>query len=317
MRRDGPVDLRHRMGNDVDDAMRSMIHALRAAENAACWPSRSPRTIRTRPDRRCGTPFSGGGIPVGGARSAREDGYIRQTVTAEDGGRRGIRTTCWTQAGRRKPCRFCVQPRPLTTAHWSWSVGLTCLARLLDSKPDGASRPPRPVAKKVRLLSTMAGVLDEMKAQRAKYNVVRTWKPPENLPSGQPRSASGWVQRDPASGGQHAARLRLRGPPSLREAYAYYRELENDQPTYDLTSVLYAVRPDQGSPPCPNRDGSRSPPTAIPSLRGERNCRFLPSPDQIVRSAGSVALASRRAGDGEGDIECRMSNDECRIGNSE
>ena len=39
----------------------------------------------------------------------------------------------------------------------------------------------------------------------------------------------------------------------LVEAYQHYRGLENDQPTYDLTSVLYAVRPDRGyfslSPP--------------------------------------------------------------------
>jgi hypothetical protein len=39
----------------------------------------------------------------------------------------------------------------------------------------------------------------------------------------------------------------------LVEAYDYYRGLQNDQPTYDLTSVLYAVRPERGyfdlSPP--------------------------------------------------------------------
>ena len=32
----------------------------------------------------------------------------------------------------------------------------------------------------------------------------------------------------------------------LVEAYGYYRGLGNDQPTYDLTSVLYAVRPNRG-----------------------------------------------------------------------
>jgi hypothetical protein len=32
----------------------------------------------------------------------------------------------------------------------------------------------------------------------------------------------------------------------LAEAYHYYRGLENDQPTYDLTSILYAVRPGRG-----------------------------------------------------------------------
>lgn len=39
----------------------------------------------------------------------------------------------------------------------------------------------------------------------------------------------------------------------LREAYDYYRGLANDQPTWDLTSVLFAVRPQHGyfdlSPP--------------------------------------------------------------------
>ena len=31
----------------------------------------------------------------------------------------------------------------------------------------------------------------------------------------------------------------------LREAYALYRGLKNNQPTWDLTSTLYAIRPDR------------------------------------------------------------------------
>jgi hypothetical protein len=32
----------------------------------------------------------------------------------------------------------------------------------------------------------------------------------------------------------------------LREAYAYHGGLKHDQPTWDLTSTLYAIRPDRG-----------------------------------------------------------------------
>ena len=70
-----------------------------------------------------------------------------------------------------------------------------------------------------------------------------------------PIVASGWeighAIQHTARSMQEDYRYAARHP--LVEAYDYYRGLQNDQPTYDLTSVLYAVRPERGyfdlSPP--------------------------------------------------------------------
>ena len=70
------------------------------------------------------------------------------------------------------------------------------------------------------------------------------------------------------------------------EAYDDYRGLQNDQPTYDLTSVLYAVRPERGYFDWSLRDGSRSKPTAPRRSREEAGGphRFLiVDPVQIAR----------------------------------
>jgi inosine-uridine nucleoside N-ribohydrolase len=129
----------------------------------------------------------------------------------------------------------------------------TNLARLLDSPGDEHSPLDGPalVRKKVRLLSAMAGAFTEVLLGRGKkeFNVVR------DIPSAKrvfeswptPVVISGWEIGDaikhPAASMREDYRYVKHHP--LVEAYHYYRGLDNDQPTYDLTSVLYAVRPER------------------------------------------------------------------------
>ena len=137
----------------------------------------------------------------------------------------------------------------------------TNLARLLDSPPDDISPLDGKslAAKKVRLLSVMAGAFSEdlQKRRFREYNVVT------DVPAAQ-KVLGQWPTPIVASGFE-IGRAILYPVVSIRqdyryvshhpvaEAYGYYRGLEHDQPTFDLTSVLYAVRPERGyfdlSPP--------------------------------------------------------------------
>jgi inosine-uridine nucleoside N-ribohydrolase len=130
----------------------------------------------------------------------------------------------------------------------------TNLARLLESPADDISPLDGKslVKNKVRLLSAMAGAFaKQLLAQGKKeFNVVR------DIPAAQrvfgswptPVVISGWevgaAIKHPGASMREDYRYAEHHP--LVEAYQYYRGLENDQPTYDLTSVLYAVRPGRG-----------------------------------------------------------------------
>jgi inosine-uridine nucleoside N-ribohydrolase len=118
----------------------------------------------------------------------------------------------------------------------------TNLARLLDTP--GATDLLR---RKVRLLSMMAG---QFNSPRPEYNVkedlaaagkiIRTWPTPIVF--------SGWEIGDairfPASSIQNHFNYVKEHP--IADAYRSYRRMPYDRPTWDLTSVLYAVRPGGG-----------------------------------------------------------------------
>jgi hypothetical protein len=55
----------------------------------------------------------------------------------------------------------------------------------------------------------------------------------------------------------------------LKDAYHFYRGLDNSQPTYDLTSVLYAVRP--------NRDYFDLSPSGTVKVLDDGQTTFTPS----------------------------------------
>ncbi len=132
----------------------------------------------------------------------------------------------------------------------------TNLARLLDTKPDAASPLDgrELVRRKVRLLSMMAGNFSDGKPE---FNLAQDVSSADKLfhewPT--PIVVSGFeignAMLFPASRIEHDFAYVQDHP--VAEAYRSYMKMPYDRPTWDLTAVLYAVRPDDGyfalSPP--------------------------------------------------------------------
>ncbi len=135
----------------------------------------------------------------------------------------------------------------------------TNLANLLDSKPDEIS----PLSgielakKKARLLSMMAGAFEQIsfsedgkKRDHKEYNVVM------DIPAAQ-KIADMWPTPIVWSGFEIGLNVKyphrsieldynyVKNHP-LADAYRLYMPPPHDRPTWDLTSVLYAVRPEHG-----------------------------------------------------------------------
>ena len=130
----------------------------------------------------------------------------------------------------------------------------TNLARLLDSKPDSHSplNGRELVAKKVKVLSLMAGAFQTVNwnTRHLEYNVKL------DVPAAQ-KLAKEWPTPLVWSGfeiGVAAAfphvvieqDLNYLTHHPLKEAYVLYNPPPHDRPTWDPTSVLYAVYPDRG-----------------------------------------------------------------------
>lgn len=249
------------MGNDVDDAMAlAIIHALESRGECRLL------AVTVTKDNEYAAPFvdlmntfyGRGDIPIGTVRGGvtKDDGkYIRQVATATDGGQ--LRYPHDLLKGSDAPDAVKLLRRTLA-AQPDGSVVVvmvgfsTNLARLLDTPGDEFSPLSGTdlVRKKVRLLSTMAGVFGgEWQTRRHKeYNIVQDLAAAKKVFTEWPTPvvASGFeigmtvmhppisMQRDYAYVTHHP----------LRDAYALYRGLSNAQPTFDLTSVMYAVRPD-------------------------------------------------------------------------
>ena len=251
------------MGNDVDDAMAlAVIHALQSrgeCELLAVTLTKDNPYAAAMIDV-LNTFYGRGDIPIGTVRDGvtRDDGkYIRKVASAADGGK--LRYPHDLTDGSKAPEAVGLL-RKVLAAQPDGSVVMvqvgfsTNLARLLDSKPDGASplEGKALVKKKVRLLSIMAGAFSpDRVAKRAKeYNVVT------DAPAARKLFAE-WPTPVVASGFEIGIAIQHPGRSMqedygyvkhhpLREAYHHYRGLSNDQPTWDLTSVLYAVRPERG-----------------------------------------------------------------------
>jgi inosine-uridine nucleoside N-ribohydrolase len=251
------------MGNDVDDAMAlAMIHALERRGECRLL------AVTVTKDNKYAAPFidlfntfyGRGDVAIGTVRGGvtPEDGkYLRQVVTAQDNGQPRYPHDLTDGAKAPDATRLL---RQVLTAQPDQSVVVvmvgfsTNMARLLASTPDDLSPLDGTalVRQKVRLLSTMAGAFGS--AQVAKrfreYNIVKDLQMAKKVFAEWPTPivASGWEIGDaikqPAQSMQEDYRYVANHP--LPEAYQYYRGLKNDQPTYDLTSVLYGVRPDRG-----------------------------------------------------------------------
>ena len=244
------------MGNDIDDALAlGCIHAL--ASRGECellavtltksGQSSAPycdivNSFYGRPD-----------VPIGSCRGGptpKEGNYTKAVATAKDGGKlRYPRTVTDSQS---VPEATDVLRKALA-AQPDGSVVIvqvgfsTNLAALLATKGDGHSplAGPELVRKKVRLLSAMAGsvhfaeynVKMDVPAARTVFN---TWPTPIVFSPFE----VGKVIKFPAASIEADFAYVAHHP--LREAYHAYMKMPYDRETWDLTSVLEAVRPGRG-----------------------------------------------------------------------
>jgi hypothetical protein len=260
-----PVDviLDTDIGGDVDDVLAlGLLHAL--ASRGEC----RILAITLTKDHPLAAPFTDavntfygrGDIPLGAVRDGKERqlGKYLGLAEARDGGRlvyprdvepgatpEAVGVLRRTLAGRPDGSVVIVQ------------VGFsTNLARLLDSPPDDVSPlTGRDLVKaKVRLLSVMAGACAPIDGKPARdyreYNVVYDIPAARHLAADWPTPViwSGFeigvampypavsIERDYGYVDNHP----------LAESYRLYEPPPHCRPTWDLTSVLQAVRPDRG-----------------------------------------------------------------------
>jgi inosine-uridine nucleoside N-ribohydrolase len=246
------------MGNDVDDALAlGVIHALESrgeCELLAVTITKDNAYSAAFVD--AVNHFYGRGeIPIGVVRDGKtpkDSRYLIDTVDAERDGEPLFPRSLTSGADAPEATQLL---RKVLAAQSDGSVVFvvvgfsTNIARLLESGADDASplSGVELVAKKCRLLSTMAGMFSD--DRHKEYNVFidapSVRKVYADWPT--PIVASGYevgraikypavsIERDFNYVGAHP----------LSHAYRLYHEFPYDRETWDLTSVLYAVRPDR------------------------------------------------------------------------
>lgn len=254
-----PVIFDTDMGNDIDDALAlAMLHALADRGEARLIavtltkdnPHAAPfvdlvNTFYGRPDLPVGVPNSGV--------TPQDRPMIQAPVERRIGGRYLYPRDLTHE---RAPAAVEVLRRALAGAADSSvvivQVGFsTNLARLLDSPPDRISPLPgrELAARKVRLLSVMAGDFGHRRTG-AEYNIARDVASARKVFAEWPTPlvASGWEVGDaihyPGSSIERDFGYVEHHP--IADAYRSYARMPYDRPTWDLTSVLYGVRPDGG-----------------------------------------------------------------------
>ncbi len=248
------------MGNDIDDALAlGVIHALQSrgeCELLAVTLSKDNDFAAPFVDL-INTFYGRGNIPLGVVRNGKtpEDSrYLTDTVNASDNGQ--PRYPHKLRSGNDAPEAVGLLRRTLA-AQPDRSVVLvvvgfsTNILRLMDSPADQHSplTGKELVTRKVRLLSMMAGMFSE-KNRIKEYNV---WI---DSPAAQ-RVFTEWPTPLVTSGFEIG--LAIKFPATsigrdfgyvkhhpLKQAYELYQKMPYDRETWDLTSVLYAVRPDHG-----------------------------------------------------------------------
>ena len=248
------------MGNDIDDALAlAVIHALQSRGECRLL------AVTTTKDNEYCVPFINlvnefygrGEIPIGAVRNGKtpdDSPFLRVTSLAQDDGRE--RYPHRLKSSKDAPeavglIRKVLAGQPDRSVVMV-VVGLaTNMARLLESAPDEHSplAGRELVARKCRLLSIMAGMYaPDNKVQE--YNVVT------DLPASAVVYAK-WPTPIVASGYEIGCAIKFPAVSierdfvyithhPVREAYGLYRKMPYDREAWDLTSVLYAVRPDRG-----------------------------------------------------------------------
>jgi len=287
------------MGNDVDDALAlAMLHAFASRGEVKLlavtvskdnpWAAEYVRMVDEY--------YGRGTIPVGIVLDGKtpEDGlYVRQVCELH--GRHPNKAAVADAVQLLRKTLAGEQDGAVTLIQVGFS---TNLARLIESGPDRYSRLSgmELVTKKVRLLTVMAGNFAESKPE---YNVMTdipaarklfaTW-PTDIYISG---FEVGAAILYPASSIEHDF---PKGNP-VAEAYRAYAKMPYDRPSWDLTTVLYDLRPDRGyfdvSPPGDVIVSANGATAFQPSAQGKRF--FLKvNPVQVARvREACVWLASQ------------------------
>jgi inosine-uridine nucleoside N-ribohydrolase len=233
-----PVIFDTDMGNDIDDALAlAMLHAMQSRGEVQLvavtvtkdnpWAARYVSAVNTF--------YGRDKIPVGVVKNGvtkDEGGYARKAI---DGGR-------WPWPDRTEDAMGLLKRALAGQADGSVvviQVGFsTNLARLLD-EPGGRAL----VAKKVKLLSLMAG---NFTGGAAEYNVKEDVKACQKLVAEWPGEMVwsgfevGLSMKYPAASIERDYRWAAKHP--VVDGYKAYMRFPYDRETWDLTSVLYAVR---------------------------------------------------------------------------
>lgn len=250
------------MGNDVDDALAlGVIHAL--VSRGEC----ELLAVTITKDHHLAAPFvdavntfyGRGGAPIGVVRdgATREAGRFLPMIQQRDGDR--LRWPHDLASGEDAPEATDLL-RQILSQHPDGSVAIaqvgfsTNLARLLDSSADAHSplTGRELVARKVNLLSIMAGAFQPIAGNQRylEYNVVRDIPSAKKVVAQWPTPVVfsgfeiGIAARFPAISIERDFGYVEHHP--LAEAYRLYMPPPHNRPTWDLTSVLYAVYPDRG-----------------------------------------------------------------------
>ncbi|MFN3189492.1 MAG: nucleoside hydrolase [Aureliella sp.] len=261
------------IGNDCDDVLAlGMIHTLQSRGECELL------AVTITKDHEFAAPFTDaintfygrGEIPIGVCRSG---------VTAHEGKFNGLANVkdagTWRyphdlETGAKAPDAVDVLRKTLAAAEDGSvviaQVGFsTNLANLLQSAGDEHSELDGPalVRKKVRLLSIMAGAFTQIRNNKGELYDHREYNIIKDIPAAK-RLVADWPTAIVWSGFEigksltypHESILMDYGYVEhhpLPEAYTLYNPPPHDRPTWDLTSVLHAVRPERGyfqlSPP--------------------------------------------------------------------
>lgn len=248
------------MGNDIDDALAlGVIHALQSRGECKLL------AVTLSKDNEFAGPFVNlvntfygrGEIPIGvvhNGKTPEDSPYIQKPATAKDGDK--LRYPHTLLSGKDAPEAVGVL-RQVLSQQPDASVAMvvvgfsTNISRLLDSPADQHSplSGRELVARKCKLLSMMAGNFAE-KGRSKEYNVYIDAPAATNVFKNWPTPivASGFeigsVIKFPAISIERDFRYVKHHP--LSEAYGLYQKMPYDRETWDLTSVLHAVRPDRG-----------------------------------------------------------------------
>ncbi|QNN21611.1 nucleoside hydrolase [Planctomycetales bacterium ZRK34] len=250
------------LGGDCDDVLAlAVIHALQSRGQCELLA-----VTTTKDDDRAApfvdainTFYGRGDIPIGAVRhgkSPNESRYLQLATQKDDGKLRYPRDL---NHGADAPEAVSLLRRVLSDqpdhSVVIVQVGFsTNLSRLLDSKPDSIN--PQTgrelVAKKVKLLSIMAGYFSTKPNRNSfgEYNVKHDLPAAQNLAAHWPTEIVfsgfevGQAIRYPARSIDNDFKYVAHHP--LSESYQLYQPTPHQRPTFDLTSVLYAVEPDGG-----------------------------------------------------------------------